>query len=154
MEEFRQALPPDDWMREACKHKRALVIGCAVRVCSPSCLKYHSKGSTQICRHNFYHVVNLYSHESEQTALTSYHLKIYVKEMSEGTVYYRGVTKCEATSTEEAGDNAFSDRTTFTERITLILESAGRRKGCNVAAAAAEFAALAAVAVLMLGWEQ
>ena len=62
-------------------------------------------------------------HESEQTALTSYHLKIYVREMSEGTVYYRGVTKCEATSTEEAGDDAFNNRETFTERITIILES-------------------------------
>ena len=65
-------------------------------------------------------------HESEQTALTSYHLKIYVTEMSEGTVYYRGVTKCEATSTEEAGDDAFINRESFTERITIILESGGK----------------------------
>jgi hypothetical protein len=96
-------------------------------------------------------------HESEQTALTSYHLKIYVKEMSEGTVFYRGVTKCEATSTEEAGADAFNDRVVFTERITIILESAGRRRGGKVAGAAAAgagFAAAAAVAVLLLGWEQ
>ncbi|CAK0880981.1 unnamed protein product [Prorocentrum cordatum] len=68
MDEFRQALPSDDWIRAMCKHARDLVIGCAVHVCSPSCFKYHSKGSSQICRHNFYHVVNLHSHESEQTA--------------------------------------------------------------------------------------
>lgn len=92
-------------------------------------------------------------HESEQTALTSYHLKIYVKEMSEGTVYYRGVSKCEATSTEDAGASAFNDRTTFTERITIILESAGLRRRGNVATAVG-LATLAAVAALLLGWEQ
>ena len=28
----------------------------AIHVCSPSCYKYHSKGASHICRHNFYHV--------------------------------------------------------------------------------------------------
>jgi len=61
-------------------------------------------------------------HESETTALTGYHLKIWVTEVSEGSQYYRGVSKCEATSTEDAGKTAFDDRFVFNETITLILD--------------------------------
>ena len=39
--------------------RRELVIGCAIHVCSASCFKYHSKGSSHICRHNFFHVATL-----------------------------------------------------------------------------------------------
>ena len=42
------------------------MIGCAVHVCNPSCLQCHSKGSSLICRHNFYHVVNLCGEEPDQ----------------------------------------------------------------------------------------
>ena len=59
VQELRAALPSDDFIREACADARDLVIGCAVHVCSPSCWKYHSNGKSQICRHNFYHVVVL-----------------------------------------------------------------------------------------------
>jgi hypothetical protein len=62
-------------------------------------------------------------HESETTALTGYHLKLWVTEMAEGTQYYRGVSKCEATSTEDAGKTAFDDRLIFTETITLIMSA-------------------------------
>ena len=55
---LREAIPPDDFIREMCQDARELVIGCAVHLCSPSCYKYHSKGKSQICRHNFYHVVS------------------------------------------------------------------------------------------------
>ena len=66
-------------------------------------------------------------HESETTALTGYHLKIWVTEMSEGSQYYRGVSKCEATSTEDAGDTAFDDRVVFKETITLIMNHGSGR---------------------------
>ncbi|CAK0819316.1 unnamed protein product, partial [Prorocentrum cordatum] len=59
MEQFRQALPSDDWIKEVCTHGRDLVIGCAVHICSPSCFEYQLKGSSKICRHHFYRVVNL-----------------------------------------------------------------------------------------------
>jgi len=59
VQELRAALPSDAFIREACADARDLVIGCAVHVCSPSCWKYHSSGKSQICRHNFYHVVVL-----------------------------------------------------------------------------------------------
>ena len=42
------------------------MIGCAVHVCSPSCFKYHSKGASHICRHNFFHVVTLCGEAAEQ----------------------------------------------------------------------------------------
>ena len=61
-------------------------------------------------------------HESEETALTGYHLKLWVTEMGEGTQYYRGVSKCEATSTEDAGKDAFDKRIIFNETITLIMD--------------------------------
>ena len=54
----REAVPSEDFLREMCHDARDLVIGCAVHLCSPSCFKYHSKGKSQICRHNFYHVVS------------------------------------------------------------------------------------------------
>ena len=57
--EMRRALPSDDFIRAMCHDSRELVIGCAIHVCSPSCFKYHSKGASHICRHNFYHVINL-----------------------------------------------------------------------------------------------
>ena len=56
--QLREALPSEDFVREMCHDARDLVIGCAVHLCSPSCFKYHSKGKSQICRHNFYHVVS------------------------------------------------------------------------------------------------
>ena len=65
MDELRQALPSDAWIKEVCGDARDLVIGCAVHVCSPSCFKYYSKGSSFICRHNFYHVVNFCGEEPE-----------------------------------------------------------------------------------------
>ena len=55
---LREALLSEDFVREMCHDARDLVIGCAVHLCSPSCFKYHSKGKTQICRHNWYHVVS------------------------------------------------------------------------------------------------
>lgn len=55
---LREALPSADFVREMCHDARDLVIGCAVHLCSPSCFKYHSKRKSQICRHNFYHVVS------------------------------------------------------------------------------------------------
>ena len=57
LKELRAAMPSDDWIREMCRDARDLVIGCGIHYCSPSCYKYHSKGSSHICRHNFYHVV-------------------------------------------------------------------------------------------------
>jgi hypothetical protein len=69
-------------------------------------------------------------HESETTALTGYHLKIWVTEMSQGSQYFRGVQKCEATSTEDAGATAFDDRKLFNETITLIL--ADPDVGCRI----------------------
>ena len=57
LEELRQALPSEDFIREMCHDARELVIGCAIHVCSQSCYKYHSNKSSHICRHNFYHVV-------------------------------------------------------------------------------------------------
>ena len=55
---LREAVPAGDFVREMCHDARELVIGCAVHLCSPSCYKYHSTGKSQICRHNFYHVVS------------------------------------------------------------------------------------------------
>ena len=55
---LREAIPSEDFVREMCHDARDLVMGCAVHLCSPSCFKYHSKGKSQICRHNFYHVVS------------------------------------------------------------------------------------------------
>ena len=55
---LREALPSEDFLREMCHDARELVIGCAVHLCSQSCFKYHSKGKSHICRHNFYHVVS------------------------------------------------------------------------------------------------
>ena len=55
---LREAIPAEDFVREMCRDARDLVIGCAVHLCSPSCFKYHSTGKSQICRHNFYHVVS------------------------------------------------------------------------------------------------
>ena len=54
-----RALESHEWMRAACVDIRELVAAVAVHTCSPSCFKYHSRGRTQICRHNFYHVVAL-----------------------------------------------------------------------------------------------
>ena len=59
MQELRAAAPSDEWIRDWCKDLRELVIGAAIRVCSPSCWKYHSQGGNYICRHGFYHVVVL-----------------------------------------------------------------------------------------------
>ena len=53
---LREALPSEAFIKRVCEDARDLVIGCAVHVCSPSCFKYHSKGASHICRHNFYHV--------------------------------------------------------------------------------------------------
>ena len=55
---FREALPPEDFVRQMCSDARDLVIGCAVHVCSSSCYKYHGQGKNHICRHNFYHIVS------------------------------------------------------------------------------------------------
>ena len=55
--DLEQAAPPEEFVRQMCHDARELVIGCAIHVCSPSCWKYHSKGSAHICRHHFYHVV-------------------------------------------------------------------------------------------------
>ena len=57
LDALRAALPPEDFIREVCHDARELVIGCAIHVCSPSCWKYHSKGASHICRHNFYHAI-------------------------------------------------------------------------------------------------
>ena len=54
----REALPSEEFVRAMYHDARVLVIGCAVHLCSPSCFKYHSKGKSHICRHNFYHVVS------------------------------------------------------------------------------------------------
>ena len=59
------------------------------------------------------------------SALTGYHLKIWVTEKSDGLVYYRGVEKCEVTTTEDEGPTAKEDRTIFWETITLINYDAG-----------------------------
>ena len=67
-------------------------------------------------------------HESETTALTGYHLKIWVTELSQGAQYYRGVSKCEATSTEDAGESAFANRFIFNETITLIMDEPSSAK--------------------------
>ena len=64
--ELKEALPSDEWIRELCNDARDLVIGCAVHVCSASCFKYHSTGSSHICRHNFFHVVTLCGEDAEQ----------------------------------------------------------------------------------------
>ena len=55
---FREAVPSEEFVRDLCRDARDLVIGCAIHLCSPSCYKYHSKGTSHICRHQFYHVVN------------------------------------------------------------------------------------------------
>ena len=68
LQQLRQALPSDEWIREICHDARDLVIGCAVHVCSNSCFKYHSKGKLHICRHNFFHVAVLCGEEAEQLA--------------------------------------------------------------------------------------
>jgi hypothetical protein len=65
-EGMRRALPSDDFIRELFQDARELVIGCAVHVCSTSCFKYHSKGASHICRHNFYHLVNLTDDEGNE----------------------------------------------------------------------------------------
>ena len=49
-----------------CHDARELVIGCAVHLCSPSCYKYHSTGKSQICRHNFYHVVSFTTEDNKE----------------------------------------------------------------------------------------
>lgn len=49
-----------------CYDARDLVIGCAIHNCSPSCWKYHSKGASHICRHNFYHVVTFVTEDWEE----------------------------------------------------------------------------------------
>ena len=54
---LKNAIPSDEWLRAMCADARDLVLGCAIHFCSPSCHKYHSKGTSHICRHNFYHVV-------------------------------------------------------------------------------------------------
>ena len=59
VQELRRAVPSDEWIKDLFKDARELVIGCAIHVCSPSCYKYHSRGASHICRHNFYHVVTL-----------------------------------------------------------------------------------------------
>ena len=60
LQALRGAMPSEEFIRSMCHDARDLVIGAAVHVCSPSCYKYHSKGGSHICRHNFYHVVTLY----------------------------------------------------------------------------------------------
>ena len=93
-------------------------------------------------------------HESEQTALTSYHLKLWVTEMSEGTTYFRGVRKCEATSTEDAGSNAFTDRVVFTETITLIHDAAQQVHAVSWTAFAVTLVAAAVTAAAAEGGYQ
>ena len=48
-----------------CQDARDLVIGCGIHVCSPSCFKYHSNKASQICRHNFYHRVTVYTEDEK-----------------------------------------------------------------------------------------
>jgi hypothetical protein len=49
LQELRESMPSEEWIRHMCSDARDLVIGCAVHVCSPSCFKYHSKGASHIC---------------------------------------------------------------------------------------------------------
>ena len=55
-------------MEAACADIRELVAAMAIHHCSPSCFKYHSRGRTQICRHNFYHVLALLDYDGSTDA--------------------------------------------------------------------------------------
>ena len=57
-------------------------------------------------------------HESLVTALTGYHLKLWVTEMNDGASYYRGVVKCEVTTTEDPNPDAKETRTVFREKVS------------------------------------
>jgi hypothetical protein len=64
--EFRHAdIPSEEWIREMCKDARDLVVGCGIHVCGASCFKYHSSKASQICRHNYYHKVTLFTEDEE-----------------------------------------------------------------------------------------
>ena len=54
------------------------------------------------------------------SALTGYHLKLWITEKSQGMTFYRGVQKCEVTTTEDEGPDAKKLRSHFWENITLI----------------------------------
>ena len=89
---LHRALPSDEFIREACKDARDLVIGAAVHLCSASCWKYHSSTVTQICRHGFYHVVTL----------TDWH-GVSVKRRRQGKHLYGCMTICRDTRYGMAG---------------------------------------------------
>ena len=61
---LEKALPSQDFIKAICHDARDLVIGCAIHLCTKSCWKYHSKGVSHICRHNFYHVVTLFDEQT------------------------------------------------------------------------------------------
>lgn len=66
IDELQRALPSDEFIRELFQDARELVIGCAIHVCSSSCFKYHSRGASHICQHNFYHLVNLWDEDGNE----------------------------------------------------------------------------------------
>ena len=53
---------------------RDRVIGCAIHLCSDSCFKYNDKKSkkSQICRHNFFHLLNL-AHDADPPVQPTVH---------------------------------------------------------------------------------